>query len=501
MAIFLRLFLFFMAFTVVPMQTYLRKSREARERQAREIQVIEGSTGGQETRQKNPSYFMDIRNSNRPEVIGVELRDESSVGDLGEARVSDIYKKEYMASGVVGLVGVPVRITYQEGAAPRLTFYYDEDELRGIPERNLIILHEDADGSYVQVGQESKDEEENTISVAISEPGIYLMADCYQWYTVWGVDMSDYAYGVDPTMYPSAWERECDTGSILELADKKWAMENAPVFHVSTASELASVVYYNNAIMDYGAYGGELYVYLEDDIDLAGYRWVPMGWTGATNNRFDGVFDGQGHTISNLTMDPSNESHVAFIGYSTGVVVKNVTFKDATVIGGSYTGIVGGEIYISREWENVHVSGVIADARGEVGSIVGREAYLHFKDCSADVVLSNPTGGADQQLEYFSHRLEVVANTPATEDFQLTYEEDGSITRTTSEEYFQNLCWHLDADGVLVLQRSADHEENLDPSEFFDNYLRAGHKCEIWLEAYTGETYTRVSNILEYPKK
>ncbi|MBQ9488866.1 MAG: hypothetical protein IJU80_02940, partial [Lachnospiraceae bacterium] len=152
MAIFLRLFLFFMAFTVVPMQTYLRKSREARERQAREIQVIEGSTGGQETRQKNPSYFMDIRNSNRPEVIGVELRDESSVGDLGEARVSDVYKKEYMASGVVGLVGVPVRITYQEGAAPRLTFYYDEDELRGIPERNLIILHEDADGSYVQVG-------------------------------------------------------------------------------------------------------------------------------------------------------------------------------------------------------------------------------------------------------------------------------------------------------------------------------------------------------------
>jgi hypothetical protein len=59
----------------------------------------------------------------------------------------------------------------------------------------------------------------------------------------------------------------------------------------------------------------------------------------------------------------------------------------------------------------------------------------------------------------------------------------------------------LDADGVLVLQRSADQEENLDPAEFFDSYLRAGHKCEIWLEAYTGETYTRVSNILEYPKK
>ena len=501
MAIFLRLFMFYLMFTIIPMQSYMRKARDARERQAQEIQINEGQSGVQVTEQKNPIFSEDIWNSKRPEIVSVELRDESTAGDLGLARIADVYEVEYISSGVVGLVGVPIRVWYEETASPRLTFYYRENELRGIPERNLIILHEDADGTFVQVGQETLNEAANSISVVIPEPGIYLLADCYQWYTVWGVDMSDYAYEVDPTMYPSDWERECNTGSILDLADKQWAMENAPVFHVSTASELASVVYYNNAIMNYGAQGGSLYVYLEDDIDLEGYDWVPMGWMGPSNNRFDGVFDGQGHSILNMTIDPSNESHVAFIGYSTGVVVKNVTFKDATVIGGSYTGIVGGEIYISREWENVHVSGVIADARGEVGSIVGREAYLHFKDCSADVVLSNPTGGADQPIEYFSHRLEVVANTPATEDFQLTYEEDGSVTRTTSEEYFRNLCWHLDADGVLVLQRGADNELNLNPAEFFDSYLKEGHKCEIWLEAFTGETYTRVSNVLEYPKQ
>ena len=500
MAIFLRLFMFYLMFTIIPMQSYMRKARDARERQVQEIQINEGQSGVQVTEQKNRIFSEEIWNSKRPEVVRVELCDESTAGDLGQARIADVYEVEYMSSGVVGLVGAPIRVWYEETASPRMTFYYRENELRGIPERNLIILHENADGFFVQVGQETLNESADSISVAIPEPGIYLLADCYQWYTVWGVDMSDYAYEVDPTMYPSDWERECYTGSILELADKQWAVENAPVFHVSTASELASVVYYNNAIMNYGAQGGSLYVYLEDDIDLEGYEWVPMGWMGPTDNRFDGVFDGQGHSILNMTIDQPQASHVAFIGYSTGVEVKNVSFKNAMLCGGTYTGIVGGEIYISREWENIHVDGDIVNAWGEIGSIVGREAGLHFKDCSADVRL-HITEGEATPIEYFSHRLEVIANTPVTEDFQLTYEKDGSVTRTTSEESFRNLCWHLDADGVLVLQRGAENEENFDPSGFFEDYLRAGHKCEIWLEAYTGETYTRVSNILEYPNK
>ena len=36
----------------------------------------------------------------------------------------------------------------------------------------------------------------------------------------------------------------------MELADKEWAMENAPVFHVSDETELASVVWYVNGISD-----------------------------------------------------------------------------------------------------------------------------------------------------------------------------------------------------------------------------------------------------------
>lgn len=511
MATFLRMFLIFTMFTIIPAQKYLMKSREARalqEQRALEIeaqiaqgQVVQGQVT--EEQQKLPEYSVDFYNKERPEITCVCLKDEGENADLGKASLRDVYGSDYYASGVVGLVGAPIRVQYDAEARPRITFYYNESELRGIPERNLILLHETADGSFDEVAGGVLDQEENSLSVPIDEPGIYLLADCYQWYSVWGVDMASYAYDIDPTQYPSDWERESYVGSIMDLADKQWAMENAPVFHVSTPEQLASVVYYNNAILGNASQLQYLEVYLEGDIDLAGYAWVPMGWSGVGNNCFNGLIDGQGHVIRNMTIDGANLSHSAFIGYSTGVEVRNITFENAYVSGGSYTGIVGGEIYMSDEWENVHVSGVLdgnnSGRKGEVGSIIGREAYLHFKDCTADVVYRN-RDGSEERLEYFSHRQEVIANTPATEDFQLTIEEDGSVSRTTSEKQFRNLCWHLEVNGVEKLQRLAENETNYNPYWVFEDYLDGENECLMWLEAFTGETYTRVSNVIEYKR-
>ncbi len=494
MAFLLRLFLMFLVTTTISTGAYLRRARDARD-EMRKREIEKQTEIGART--KSPEYGIDVVNRKKPEVEHVLLKDEGPNGDVGAASVRDVFEIEYMASGVVGLVGVPVRVDYDENAKPTLTFYYNKDALRGIPERNLIILHESVNGTYDQVGQETLDQAAHTLSVAIPEPGIYMMADRYQWYSAWGIDVSEYAYDVDPTAYVSDWERSCDTGSIMELADKKWAMENAPVFHVSTPEQLASVVYYNNAIANYATEPVSLEIYLEDDIDLDGYKWVPMGWMGAQDNRFNGVVDGRGHAILNMSIDVPNQSHCAFIGYSTGVVVRDLEFKNAYVKGGSYTGIVGGEIYISREWENVVVEGVIEDAYGEVGSIIGREGYLHFKDCAANVILRR-SGREDQEMEYFSHRQEVLANTPVVEKFLLTKEKDGSITRSTLDEDIWNLTWHLDVEGVEILGRGAENETNFDPSGFFKEYLDEGKECKIWLEAYSGEVYVRVSNVIEY---
>lgn len=106
----------------------------------------------------------------------------------------------------------------------------------------------------------------------------------------------------DPGEYPTDWERECDTGSIMELAYKEWAEENALVFYVSDASELASAVWYVNGVNE----DDFISIYLEDDIDLTGYDWKPMGWTNAgTKHQFSGIVNGQGHTINGMTITAS----------------------------------------------------------------------------------------------------------------------------------------------------------------------------------------------------
>ena len=115
--------------------------------------------------------------------------------------------------------------------------------------------------------------------------------------TTGGIDPYQYLYGEGPGSAKCAWEIAYDTGSIMALADKKWAEDNAPDFHVSTPEELASVVYYVNTTL-----GVKVNVTIENDIDLTGYDWMPMGWSEFQKGSFyfSGTVDGGGHTIQGM---------------------------------------------------------------------------------------------------------------------------------------------------------------------------------------------------------
>ncbi len=184
----------------------------------------------------------------------------------------------------------------------------------------------------------------------------------------------------DPTK--TDWENYGDTGSIMEIADTDWALENAPVFHVETKEQLAGVVYYVNAVK---GYNDSVELYLEADIDLDGLEWVPMGgWYRPDRyleyTTFVGLIDGQNHIIKNMHIDTKYGGHCGFVGYSYSLQVKNITFEKAYVSGGTYVGIAGGEIYGSEDWINVNVSGMVGTPGPETVSIVGREAGMSFRD-------------------------------------------------------------------------------------------------------------------------
>lgn len=113
-------------------------------------------------------------------------------------------------------------------------------------------------------------------------------------------------------------------------------------------------------------YSGQT-VKLMDDIDLAGIEWKPIGQTtGGYSARtyFQGTFDGNGKTISNMTIGESSweagsnggeNFATGFFGFidAGGNTIKNVTFDNANVEGHHWVGVVAG--YMTGTVENVVV--------------------------------------------------------------------------------------------------------------------------------------------------
>jgi len=120
---------------------------------------------------------------------------------------------------------------------------------------------------------------------------------------------------------------------------------------------------------------------LMDDIDMSGIdNFDPIGYTetpegaitdsDALRHPFTGEFDGNGHTISNLTINRPDAVGVGlFHAVGSEGSVKNVILKDVNVTGGSGTGGLAG-----MQWGTVtesRVTGKVSGGQLYVGGIVG----------------------------------------------------------------------------------------------------------------------------------
>ena len=74
---------------------------------------------------------------------------------------------------------------------------------------------------------------------------------------------------------------------------------------------------------------------------VAELSWTPIGNSG---NKYQGTFDGNGKTISNLYINATSDN-TGFFGYATAGNIKNITFDNAKVenTGGYWTGILAGD--------------------------------------------------------------------------------------------------------------------------------------------------------------
>ena len=113
-------------------------------------------------------------------------------------------------------------------------------------------------------------------------------------------------------------------------------------------------------------------VTLDADLDLAGIAWIPMG---DTSHDFAGTFDGQGHTISNLTIGTADAPITGELAGLFGVVegtVKNL-FLDEVSVNANVGYYVGGLVaYAVGPIENCHITKLDMDAVASgVGGLIG----------------------------------------------------------------------------------------------------------------------------------
>ena len=158
--------------------------------------------------------------------------------------------------------------------------------------------------------------------------------------------------------------------------------EDNKIVTITSAEELALLAKKVNAGTSYKGYT----VKLANDIDLGSRLWTPIGKNGYSSKKpFEGVFDGNGKTISNLLINNSYQSDVGLFGLTTNGEIKNLTVKNASVTGYLDVGVVAGTPYTSK-YTNITVCGdVYVNGYAYVGGVFGKNAYANLTDITVDV--------------------------------------------------------------------------------------------------------------------
>lgn len=122
---------------------------------------------------------------------------------------------------------------------------------------------------------------------------------------------------------------------------------------------------------------------LYDDIDMKDVAYTPAGNTGKL---FTGEFDGQGHTISNLTI--SGGDYTGLFGtIGGGAEISNFILDNTCSINGNaFVGVIGGtngggNVYISNIGNEGNVTGTAQNVCGILGVDMGGSATLYITNC------------------------------------------------------------------------------------------------------------------------
>lgn len=191
-----------------------------------------------------------------------------------------------------------------------------------------------------------------------------------------GVGYSEAVVFRTPATDPAVW----DGVSVADMFAGGSGLADDPV-RITTAAQLKLLADRVNS----GQTCSGIYFRLEKDLDLNGFKWVPVGNTGGTP--FMGRFNGNGHTISGLNVQSGNNDGGLFGYVSEGLLTDITVYGEVT--SNQYAGGICGNASMTEI--NHCISYVTVNSMSASGGIVG---YYYNLDSSTSFIRNNINFGA-----------------------------------------------------------------------------------------------------------
>ena len=198
------------------------------------------------------------------------------------------------------------------------------------------------------------------------------------------------------TLLPTAAFAADSTAAWDGTADTSWYTDHKTdtEYHFTTAEQLAGLAQLVNDKTASVSFEGKT-IYLDNDLDLSGSQWTPIG-VGSNHRRFfAGTFNGQHHKIMNLNHHYTGNEVVRnglFGVVSDGGTLKNLLVIDADIASNDGSLLAG----ILADWvnggtvENCYTSGKIENNVGDkmVGGLIGQCTWsTQVKGCGSDAAV------------------------------------------------------------------------------------------------------------------
>lgn len=343
--------------------------------------VSRQSTGGTHWHDNNMKFSSDVEMNNVTFDKGITINEVKAV--LNNVTIT---KTKVATYGLFIVCGSNVemddcKITHADGVAGR----------------GIKVVTEDASNktadTYLKVSNTSFSTEEKAAILAVSEGGLIDIE-------INNIDITNvkednvYAVWVDEDAAAHADKVRVVGGKVKiegQFADGVSLKNN--IYSISSANGM--LWFANEVNVNGNDFAGKT-VELVANIDLKGIDWEPIGQIGAT--QFQGTFDGQDYTISNLSVDSEAETGAHYssglFGWLNAATVIDVKVNVASIKGHHNCGVIAGYLETSGcTVSNCHVTNaeVIcthanADACGDkAGTVVGHagNAGVAVEDCTA----------------------------------------------------------------------------------------------------------------------